>query len=573
MRAAEDQVKQAFRFCRKAILGVGVVSCIINILMLTGPLFMLQVYDRVLTSRSVSTLVALAAITACLYTFYGLLEATRSRILARIGGRLDARLSEMTFEQSVTLPLRGGRRAERLELTRDLDRLRQFLSGPGPSALFDMPWMPIYLTVIFLFHPLLGFVALGGVLIMCLLIGLNELMTREPTAEAAAQAVRRHALVDGARANAEVATAMGMMKGLKVQWAAENELFHRHQSKASDRAATFGAVTKTSRFVLQSAMLAIGAFLAIGEVITPGIMIAASIISSRALAPVEQAVGHWRGFVSARQGLGRLRTILAKANALEVETDLPLPSMSLAVDGVFVVAPGSTTPIIQNVSFSLKAGDSLGIIGASGSGKSSLGRSLVGIWPAAKGDIRLDGSEIMRWDQEQLGTALGYLPQDPQLFAGTVAQNIARFQPHWESDDVISAAQRGNAHDVIAKLQQGYDTQIGEAGTILSGGQRQRIALARALYGDPFLIVLDEPNSNLDAEGEAGLTDAIEAAKTRGCIVIVIAHRPSAIAAVDRLLYLQDGQACACGPRDEVLQKVLTNRARKSAGLKVVNEA
>jgi len=300
--AAKDQIRQAFLVCRQAFLGVGIVSCVINILMLTGPLFMLQVYDRVLTSRSVSTLVALAAITACLYAFYGLLEATRSRILSRIGGRLDARLSETTFEQSVTLPLRGGRRGERLELTRDLDRLRQFLSGSGPSALFDMPWMPIYLAVIFLFHPLLGFVALGGVLFMCLLIGLNERMTQAPTAEAAAQAARRHAIVDGARANAEAATAMGMMTGLKAQWAAESAVFHQQQGNASDRAAIFGAITKTSRFMLQSALLGIGAYLAIGEAITPGIMIAASIITSRAVAPVEQAVGNWRSFVSARQG-------------------------------------------------------------------------------------------------------------------------------------------------------------------------------------------------------------------------------------------------------------------------------
>jgi len=272
------------------------------------------------------------------------------------------------------------------------------------------------------------------------------------------------------------------------------------------------------------------------------------------------------------QGLDRLKTILAKAPDREVETNLPLPSSSLAVDGVFVVAPGSSAPIVHNVSFSLEAGDSLGVIGPSGSGKSTLGRTLVGIWPSVKGDIRLDGSEIMHWDQDYLGTTLGFLPQEPQLFAGSVAQNIARFQPNWESERVIEAAQHANAHDVIAKLPEGYDTQIGEAGAILSGGQRQRIALARALYGDPFLIVLDEPNSNLDAEGEAGLTDAIVAAKDRGCIVIVIAHRPSAIAAVDKLLYLQDGHPCAFGPRDDVLQKVLSKRARKGAGLKVVND-
>ena len=570
--AAAEQLPKAFQACRQAFLGVGIVSCIINLLMLTGPLFMLQVYDRVLTSRSVPTLVALAAITASLYAFYGLLEGTRSRVLSRIGGRLDARLSETTFEHAVTLPLRGGRRAERLEPTRDLDQLRQFLSGPGPSALFDIPWMPIYLAVVFLFHPILGFVALGGVLVMCLLIGLNELMTRKPTGEAAALAAKRHAIVQGARTNAEAAVAMGMLAGLKAHWMKENELFHLHQGKASDRAAVFGAITKTSRFVLQSALLGVGAYLAIGEAITPGIMIAASIITSRAVAPVEQAVGQWRSFVSARQGLGRLRRVLGGTVDREVETSLPLPSRNLTVEGAFVTAPGCTSPIVSNISFSLKAGDALGVIGPSGSGKSTVGRALVGTWASTKGNIRLDGSEITHWNPDQLGMALGYLPQDVQLFAGTVAQNIARFQPNWESDDVIRAAQFARAHDVIARLPDGYDTQIGDAGAILSGGQRQRIALARALYGDPFLVVLDEPNSNLDADGEAGLTDAIKAARERGCIVVVIAHRPSAIAAVDTLLYMQEGQLSAFGPRDDVLGQVLSTRAREGAGLKIVNE-
>lgn len=572
MSRAAERLEQALSDCRQTFLGVGLMSCVINLLMLTSPLFMLQIYDRVLASRSVSTLVALAAIAASLYVFYGLLEGTRSKILSRIGGRLDARLSETTFEHAVTLPLRYGRRAERLEPTRDLDQLRQFLSGPGPSAFFDMPWMPIYLAIVFLFHPLLGFVALGGVLFLCLLIGLNELLMRQPIADAAAQAAKRHAIVDGTRANVEAVTAMGMMAGLQAFWTKENELFRTHQGIASDRAAVFGAVAKTSRLVLQSALLSIGAYLAINELITPGIIFAASIITSRAVAPVEQAIGHWRGFVSARQGLDRLKRGFEVAQGHDVETELPLPSLSLEVEGVFVTAPGSPNPIIRNVSFSLKAGDALGVIGPSGSGKSTLGRTLVGIWPIAKGNVRLDRSELAHWRPEKLGTALGYLPQDVQLFAGTVAQNIARFQPNWDSSDVIKAAHLAQAHSMITRLPEGYDTQIGDAGTVLSGGQRQRIALARALFGDPFLIVLDEPNSNLDAEGEAGLTDAIKAATEKGCIVIVIAHRPSAIAAVDKLLYLQNGQLDTFGPRDDVLKKVRSSRGRQGAGLTVVSK-
>ena len=569
MNVAASRLQQALNICQKAFLGVGVVSCVINLLMLTGPLFMLQVYDRVLTSRSVPTLVALAVITAVLYAFYGILEGARSRILSRIGGRLDERLSETTFESTVALPLHIGRRAQRLDPTRDLDQMRQFLSGPGPSALFDMPWMPIYLAIVFLFHPLLGFVALGGVLFMCLLIGLNELMTRKPNAEAAAQATKRHAIVEGARSNIEAVAAMGMMPGLKACWTKESQQFHDHHGLASDRAAVFGATTKTTRFVLQSALLGVGAYLAIGEAITPGIMIAASIITSRAVAPVEQAVGHWRGFISARQGLERLKRVLATVPSSHVETNLPLPKETLHVDSAFVTAPGSSSPIIQNLSFSLKAGDALGVIGSSGSGKSTLGRALVGLWPVAKGTIRLDSSEIGHWEPDHLGTALGYLPQDVQLFAGTVAQNIARFQPDRQSDDVIRAATLAHADHLISRLPEGYDTEIGEAGATLSGGQRQRIALARALYGSPFLIVLDEPNSNLDAEGEAALTESIKAVRERGCIVIVIAHRPSAIAGVDTLLCLQDGRASAFGAKEDVLQKVLSPRTREGAGLKV----
>lgn len=572
MSKAACRLEQALRYCRQTFFSVGLISCVINLLMLTSPLFMLQIYDRVLVSRSVSTLVALAAIATLLYAFYGFLEGIRSKILSRIGGRLDAHLSEKTFEHAVSLSLRYGRRAERLEPTRDLDQLRQFLSGPGPSALFDMPWMPIYLAIVFLFHPLLGIVALGGVLFLCLLIGINELMMRQSTAEAAAQAAKRNAIVEATRANVEAVAAMGMIAGLRALWTKENELFRRHQGTASDLAALFGAVTKTSRIILQSALLGIGAYLAINESITPGILIAASITTSRAVAPIEQAIGNWRGFMSARQGLGRIRRVFDVAQGHGIETKLPLPSLSLEVQKAFVTAPGSPDPIIQNVSFSLKAGDALGVVGPSGSGKSTLGRTLVGIWPTAKGNIRLDRSDLTHWEPELLGTAIGYMPQDVQLFAGTVAQNIARFQPNWDSNDVIKAAQHAQTHNLIARLPDGYDTQIGDAGTVLSGGQRQRIALARAFFGDPFLIVLDEPNSNLDAEGEAGLTDAIKAATEKGSIVIVIAHRPSAIAAVDKLLYLQNGQLGAFGPRDDVLKKVLSSRGRQGPGLKIVGE-
>jgi len=572
MGKAAERLEKALLNCKQTFFGVAVVSCVINLLMLTSPLFMLQIYDRVLTSRSISTLVALAAIAATLYAFYGFLEGLRSKILSRIGARLDASLSDIAFEHEVNFPLRCGCHFQRMEPTRDLDLLRQFFSGPGPSTLFDMPWMPVYLAIVFLFHPLLGFVALGGVLFSCLLISLNEFLMRQPNINSVTQAAKRHAVLEGTRSKVEVVTAMGMIVGLGAAWARENDVFRTHEALASDRAAIFGAITKASRLVLQSSVLGTGAYLAINGSISPGILVAASIITSRAVAPIDQAVTHWRGFMSARQGLDRLRTVFDDARYRDVETKLPLPANSLDVEGVFVTAPGSKDPIVRNVSLSLKAGDALGIVGPSGSGKSTLGRVLVGIWPTAKGSVRLDGSDMTQWKPEELGATLGYLPQDVQLFAGTVAQNIARFQPDWDSHDVIQAAQLAQAHTLITRLPEGYDTQIGDAGAILSGGQRQRIALARAFYGSPFLIVLDEPNSNLDAEGEAGLTAAIKAATEKGCIVVVIAHRPSAIAAVEKLLYIQNGQIGAFGPKDEVLQKLLSLRGRQGAGLRVVGK-
>lgn len=572
MTTPASAVPEALRSCRAAFLGVGVVSLVINVLMLTSPMFMLQVYDRVLASRSVPTLVALFGIVLGLYAFFGLLEALRSRILIRLGAWLDARLSAVTFESAVALPLRLGRRAAQQEPNRDLDQLRHFLSGPGPSAFFDMPWMPVYLGVVFLFHPLLGFLATGGALLLCLLIALNELLVGKPLLEAAKQAAARNALAQGARSNAEAVTAMGMVTGLRARWLTENALFLALQGKASDLAALFGSLIKTFRFALQSAILGAGAYLAIGEAITPGIMIAASIITSRAVAPIEQAVSHWRGFVAARQGLKRLREVLGGFSATLPEVELPLPRKSLAVEGVFVAAPGGTSAIVQNVGFSLAAGDGLGIIGPSGSGKSTLGRALVGVWPAARGVVRLDGSDLSQWAPERLGQAIGYMPQDVQLFSGSVAENIARFRPGWTSDEVIKAARLAKAHDLIARLPEGYETQLGEGGAVISGGQRQRIALARALYGAPFLVVLDEPNSNLDVEGEAALTEALKSLRARGCIVVVIAHRPSAIAAVDTLLFMTEGQMGAYGPRDKVLNQVVSRSKREGAGLKVVQD-
>ena len=556
-RQSPNPVSRAFAPIRAAFVGVGLVSMLINMLMLTGPLFMLQVYDRVLASGSVPTLVVIGILALVLYLFYGFLEGLRGRILARIGQRVDARLTGLVYRVSSVLPVRLGRRAARLRPVADLDTIRQFLSGPGPGAIFDMPWLPVYLTIVFLFHPVLGAVALGGGVLIVICIGLNEAMSRGPVADTGREASRRAADVESGQNNAEVVCAMGMDDALTARWQDRNDAYLATQRKAADRTGFFGTLIKTVRFILQSAVLGTGAWLAIRQDITPGVMIAASIMTSRALSPIEQAVAHWRGFVACRQAIARLRDVLTVVPSDADILDLPLPRKSIELEQVACGPFGEPLPFVINTSFRLQAGDGLGIIGPSGSGKSTLARALVGAVPALKGAIRYDGAELGQWSTERRGQFIGYLPQDLQLFDGTIAQNISRFRQDAASGAIIEAATLAGVHDLIVSLPEGYNTEIGRAGRILSAGQRQRIALARALYGNPFLIVLDEPNSNLDAEGEAALVNAIRTMRERNSIVIVIAHRPSAIATVDKILCLQDGRMTAFGPKEDVLKKVV----------------
>lgn len=555
--SAENPVSQAFAPIRAALIAVGAVSLLINLLMLTGPFFMLQVYDRVLASGSVPTLVAIASLAMVLYGFYGFLETLRGRILSRVGQRVDARLSGLVYRTSNALPVHFGRRAAQLRPVHDLDTIRQFLSGQGPSVIFDMPWLPIYLGIVFLFHPLLGGVALGGGLLIVLLIGLNETMSRKPVAETSLQATHRAHDVESGQRNSEVISAMGMDAALTDKWESENDTYLASLRKATDQSGFFGTVIKTIRFVLQSAILGTGAWLAIKQEVTPGVMIAASIMTSRALSPIEQAVAHWRGFIACRQALKRLREVLQVGAATGKMVDLPLPKKAVELEQVSCGPFGEQMPFVTNVNFRLSAGDGLGVIGPSGSGKSTLARALVGAVPALKGQIRYDGAELRQWPSEKRGEFIGYLPQDLQLFDGTIADNISRFRQHAPSGAIIEAAELANVHDLIVSLPEGYNTVIGRAGRDLSAGQRQRIALARALYGNPFLVVLDEPNSNLDAEGEASLVNAIKAMRERGSIVVVIAHRPNAIATVDKILCLQEGRMAAFGPKEEVLKQVV----------------
>lgn len=563
----ENPVTRAFRPIRTAYWGVALVSFVINILMLTGPIFMLQVYDRVLASGSVPTLVVIALLAMVLYAFYGILEGVRGRILSRLAQRVDARLSGVVYSVSNVLPIRLGKKAARLRPVQDLDTIRQFLSGPGPAAIFDMPWLPLYLGIVFLFHPILGSVGLAGAVVICILIGLNEWLSRGPSEEAAGQAGRRAQAVEMGQRNSEAVAAMGMQEALSGRWDAQNTDYLETQRRAADRTGVFGTAIKTIRFVLQSAILGVGAWLAIQQEITPGVMIAASIMTSRALAPIEQAVAQWRGFVGSRQALRRLKEVLQAADGEPDKMELPLPQKTISVEQLFCGPFGEIVPFVQGVTMQVSAGDGVGVIGPSGSGKSTFARALVGAVPPLKGVIRYDGAELGQWLAEKRGQFIGYLPQDLQLFDGTISENISRFQPEASAEAIIEAAELADVHDLIVSLPEGYNTVIGRAGRALSAGQRQRIALARALYGNPFLVVLDEPNSNLDASGEAALSNAIKTMRDKGSIVVVVAHRPSAIATVDKILCLKEGKMAGFGPKEEVLKQVVQPVKNVRAGV------
>src|SRR4029077_12844443 len=497
-----SELGEALRACRTAFIGVGIMSCMINLLYLTGSLFMLEVYDRVLPSRSVPTLVGLIILACGLYIAQGILDLIRGRILGRIGTSLDEALNARVFDTVVRLPLMVGGRNEGLQPLRDLDNVRSFLGSMGPGAFFDLPWLPFYLAICFAFHPLIGVTALVGAIILVALTILTEFLSRTPAREATGLAARRNDLAASSRRNAEVLVSMGMAGRLNRRWSEANQSYLAGNQRASDVAGGLGAVAKVLRMMLQSAVLAVGAYLVIHQEATAGIIIAGSILSARALAPVDLAIAHWKGFVAARQSWHRLNKLLQQMPASNAQTLLQAPSKRLSVEGVSIVPPGDQRVIVQDVTFAVEAGCGVGVIGPSGSGKSSLVRALVGVWHPLRGKVRIDGAALDQWSSDVLGRHVGYLPQDVELFGGSVAQNISRFDPDATSEAIIAAAKEAGVHDMIIKMREGYDTQIGEQGTALSAGQAQRVALARALYGNPFLIVLDEPNSNLDTEGD-----------------------------------------------------------------------
>jgi PrtD family type I secretion system ABC transporter len=557
---------------RKAFLGIGVTSAVVNVLALTGSFFMLQVYDRVIPGRSLPTLVGLGIIAATLFVFQGILELIRSMLLVRVGAAVDEQFGETVYRSLIQLPSRMQTSGDGLQSVRDLDSVRAYLSGPGPIAMFDIPWMPFYLGLCFLFHVWIGATALAGALILVGLTVLAEIKSKQPATAAAKIASERDTLAEATYRNSEAVLSMGFGHAIGERWTDINRRYLANHLHASNVTSMLATTSRIVRMMLQSGVLAVGAVLVIRQEASGGIMIASSILVSRALAPVELAIGQWKGFAAARASWSRLTNLMQLMPEDKREVDLPAPRETLRVEGLHLTAPGLKISIVRGVSFNVLAGEAVGVIGPSASGKSSLARGIVGLWQPLAGAVRLDRASIGQWNRRELGRHVGYLPQDVSLFDGSIAENIARFDRDAPSEKIMAAAKAAGVYDMIVQFPDGFDTRIGDHGSALSAGQRQRVALARALYGDPFLVVLDEPNSNLDAEGEGALTKAIFAIRARGGVAIVIAHRPSALVAVDKILVLANGQQLSFGPKDDILKRPTSMPASAPMRLMIAGE-
>jgi PrtD family type I secretion system ABC transporter len=552
-----DAVSAALTEARGRVVNVAAFSGAINLLMLSGSLYMLQVYDRVLPSRSLATLAGLSVMLLAAYLLQGFLDAVRSRMLARIGALFDAALQEPIYRTIVSLPLKGTGLSAAMQPMRDLEQVRGFLSGMGPTAFLDMPWIPIFALALFIFHPLIGVAASAGAGLIVATTLIAERQSKKFGQAATERAAERATFAEATARNAEAIHALGMKDRFILEWRRLNEAYIAETTHMRDIEADLGAFAKMLRYMLQSAILGLGAALVVAEQASGGIMIASSIMMGRALAPVEIALGTWKQLVAARQALDRLSaTLRTNGEPPAPAIVLPRPSRFLTVQDLSVAPPGSRMLVTRNISFAIPAGTGMALLGASGSGKSSLAKAIVGIWQPAQGAVRLDGARLDQWSPSTLGQYIGYLPQEVGLFDGTVAGNISRFERGASDERIIEAAAIAGAHNLVLSLPDGYATRIGDGGALLSAGQRQRIGLARALYGNPFLIVLDEPNANLDAEGEAALTRAIAIMRAKRSIVIVISHRVSALAALDTALILHQGQMMAFGPREEVLARL-----------------
>lgn len=538
----------AFKDAIPALGSVFFFSLCINLLMLTSPLYMLQVYDRVLVSRSVDTLILLSAVALGALAVYGALEAVRSRVLVRVGARFDQDVTDGIFDAS----MRSGAGAMSF---RDLEGVRAFLTGRSLLALFDAPWTPIYIALVYFLHPWLGHIAVSGAVILFAIALLNEATTRRPLRASAREMASAHQFLEAAGRNRDTIQAMGMLSGLGRFWHRWHDSGLVLQALASDRNGIFSAAAKFIRVVVQVSILGVGAYLAIHELTSAGVMIAASIITGRALAPVEAAISGWRSMVRARESWARLNEQLDAHLVCLDPMHLPAPKGRLVFDNVFATPPGANGPTLSAVTFRLEPGVSVGLTGPSAAGKSSLARLMVGVWSPIAGEVRLDGAELSQWAPDVLGPHIGYLSQDVELFPGTVAQNIARFGDV-DATAVVDAAELAGAHETILQLNDGYETLVGPGGANLSGGQRQRIGLARAFYGRPALIVLDEPTSNLDATGEASVRVAIGALKAAGSTIVVVAHRPSLLGGVHKMMVVQKGKLTHFGPTTEVMPQI-----------------
>jgi PrtD family type I secretion system ABC transporter len=536
-------------------LFVFILSGVINVLALTGAFYMLQIYDRALPSGSVPTLIALSALAIGLYLFQGLLDVLRSQILVRSGAHFDNRLAPLAHLVVIEMSRYGYSTSEALERGRDVDTVRGFLSSQAPMALFDLPWMPLFLAFVYLLHPWLGLLTLAGALVLCSLTLTTEILTRGAARDMHQAAVERNALADSHARNADILKAMGFGGQAISRFEKANARHLEIQTKTSDVSTTFSGVARVLRMMLQSALLGLGAYLTIRGELSAGAIIACSVASSRALAPVDLAIANWKVVAAARRSFHRLKQTLAAMDDESELLELPKPSRSLKVENITVVAPGTGAVLLSEVSFELKAGDAMGLIGPSGGGKTSLAKGLVGVWPLLRGSVRLDDANLDQWRANELGRNIGYLPQEVSLLDGTIAENVSRFDQEPDGREIIAAAKAAGVHELIVRLPEGYQTQLGPSGMALSAGQRQRIGLARALYGDPFLVVLDEPNSNLDNEGEVALSEALVKIKERGGIIIVIAHRPRALSVVNNVGVIQAGKLVALGPKEEILRE------------------
>ncbi|MBF8788714.1 type I secretion system permease/ATPase [Pseudomonas asiatica] len=558
---SENNLQAALKACKSSFLSVGFFSFFVNTLMLVPTFYMIQVSGRVVPSSSTSTLLMLTLILTVLLLTLGSLEWVRSRIMVRISNRLDVLLSRDVYRASFKRSLQSGGADATAQSLNDLTSLRQFFTGAGVFAFFDAPWFPIYTAIMFLFHPWFGWMTLGCGMILTVFAVINHRVTGQALATANKENVASNVITSKTLRNAEVIESMGMLETLMNRWAKRQRNVMMLQSQASDKGGIISSVSKMFRIWSQSVMLAIGAYLVITHEINPGLLMAGSLLLGRALSPIDQMINSWKGFVAAKVQYDRLNKVMDDLNKEPERMPLPAPEGHIQVENLIVAPPGAKSPVLRNISFVAPAGSIVGIVGPSAAGKSTLVRALMGIWPPQHGVVRLDGADIASWDKQALGPYVGYLPQDIELFEGSISENIARFDKV-DPEKVVQAAQMAGVHEMILMLPDGYDTVIGSDGVNLSGGQRQRIGLARAIYGNPRLIVLDEPNSNLDDVGERALGVALQKLKETGATVFIVSHRPNILTRLDRILVMAGGTISLYGERDRVIAELAAQQAK-----------